>query len=73
MPHATRLPPPFPWLAASLTRFAIRFPLMPPQCASVIVGLTSAAQVDQICDLAQGVMPDPDTLAHIRALTLYPT
>jgi aryl-alcohol dehydrogenase-like predicted oxidoreductase len=59
-----------PEASASMTRFGVRFPLMSPHCASVVVGLTSAAQVDQICDLVQGVSSDAVTVAQIRALSL---
>ncbi|TGD41746.1 aldo/keto reductase [Pseudotabrizicola sediminis] len=58
-----------PEAATGMTRFAVRFPLMSPHCASVIVGLSTAAQVAQICDMAQGVAADPDTVACVRALS----
>ncbi|MFN3723297.1 MAG: aldo/keto reductase [Paracoccaceae bacterium] len=58
-----------PEAAAGMTRFAIRFPLMSPHCASVIVGLSTADQVTQICEMAQGVVADPDTVAQVRALS----
>lgn len=54
----------------SMTAFAIRFPLMSANCASVIVGLNTEDQVHQICDLTQNVAPDPDTVAQVRALAL---
>lgn len=57
-----------PEAAAGMTRFAIRFPLMSANCASVIVGLNSEAQVKQICDYVQGVEPDADTVNKVRAL-----
>jgi len=57
-----------PEAAAGMTRFAIRFPLMSANCASVIVGLNSEDQVNEICDFVDGVVPDPDTVSRVRAL-----
>lgn len=57
-----------PEAAESMTRFAIRFPLMSANCASVVVGLNTEAQVDQICSYAQGVTPDPETVRRVRVL-----
>lgn len=59
-----------PEAGADMTRFAIRFPLMSANCASVIVGLNNEAQVNQICDHAESVLPDPETVAAVRALSL---
>lgn len=59
-----------PAAADSMTAFAIRFPLLSSHCASVVVGLNSEAQVNEICDLAQNVTPDTKTIAAVRALTL---
>ncbi len=57
-----------PEAAEGMTRFAIRFPLMSANCASVVVGLNSERQVDEICTHAQGVAPDPETVRRVRAL-----
>lgn len=57
-----------PEAQAGMTRFAIRFPLMSGNCASVVVGLNSEAQVTEICDHVDGVRPDPDTVARVRGL-----
>lgn len=57
-----------PQAGEGMTAFAIRFPLMSAHCASVIVGLNSEDQVNEICGLTQNVTPDPDTVAHVRAL-----
>lgn len=57
-----------PEAQASMTRFAVRFPLMSANCASVVVGLNTEAQVDEICSYAQGVSPNPDTVSRIRSL-----
>ena len=54
----------------AMTRFSIRFPLMSPHCASVITGLNTPEQVAEICEMAQGVPPDPTTVARVRALAL---
>lgn len=56
--------------AEDMTRFAIRFPLMSAHCASVIVGLNSEAQVNEICDYADAVLPDPETVAAVKAAQL---
>ena len=56
-----------------MTRFAIRFPLMSDNCASVIVGLNSEAQVNEICDHVEGVKPDSDTVAAVHALRIAGT
>lgn len=52
----------------NLTRFAIRFPLLSPHCASVIVGMSTPQQVTEICTMAQGVTPSPATVAQVRSL-----
>lgn len=57
-----------PEAQAGMTRFAVRFPLMSANCASIIVGLNTEAQVEEICGHAQGVTPDPETVATVRAL-----
>ncbi len=57
-----------PEAAAGMTRFAIRFPLMSANCASVIVGLNSEQQVAEICAHVNGVAPDADTVSRVRAL-----
>lgn len=51
-----------------MTAFAIRFSLMSAHCASVIVGMNTEDQVNQICDYAQNVTPDPATVAKVRAI-----
>jgi len=38
--------------------------------ANVIVGMNSVAQVNEICDYADAVLPDPDTVAAVRALSV---
>ena len=55
-----------PEAGSGMTRFAIRFPLMSANCASVVVGLNSEAQVTEICNHAEGVIPDPVTVARVR-------
>ena len=57
-----------PEAAESMTRFATRFPLMLESCASVVVGLNSEEQVAELCGHAQGVRPDPKTVAEARAI-----
>ncbi|MFN4170323.1 MAG: aldo/keto reductase [Pseudorhodobacter sp.] len=64
-----RLSAAIPAAAADMTRFAIRFPLMSEHCASVIVGMNSAAQVAAICDAAQGVQPEPETVRRVVVLS----
>lgn len=66
-----RLAAEIPEAARGMTRFAVRFPLMSASCASVVVGLNSEAQVAEICDHAQSVEPDPDTVARVRALAAH--
>ena len=51
-----------------MTRFAIRFPLLSANCASVVVGLNSEAQVNEICNYAEAVMPDPAAIARVSAV-----
>ena len=63
-----RLATKIPEARSCMTRFAIRFPLMSANCASVIVGLNSEAQVTEICNHAEEVRPDPVTVARIRAV-----
>ena len=63
-----RLAAAIPMAAEDMTRFAIRFPLMSANCASVIVGLNSESQVNEICDYADAVLPDPETVAAVSAL-----
>lgn len=63
-----RLARAIPEAAQGMTRFAIRFPLMSAHCASVITGLNTPEQVAEVCDMAQDVVPDPATVARIRAL-----
>lgn len=63
-----RLAAAIPEAAAGMTRFAIRFPLMSTNCASVVVGLNSEEQVAQVCDHADGAAPDPETVARVRVL-----
>ena len=60
-----------PEAGLGMTRFAIRFPLMSVNCASVIVGLNSEAQVTEICDHAVGVPPDKVTVARVRTVMGY--
>ena len=63
-----RLATMIPEASSGMTRFAIRFPLMSVNCASVIVGLNSEAQVTEICNHAEDVIPDPVAVARIRAV-----
>lgn len=63
-----RLAEAVPQAREGMTRFAVRFPLMSANCASVIIGLNSEEQVNEICDDAQGVSPDPGTVAKVRQL-----
>lgn len=63
-----RLAETVPAAGEGMTRFAVRFPLMSANCASIIIGLNSEDQVNEICDYAQGVSPDPDTVARVRDL-----
>lgn len=57
--------------AEGMTRFSVRFPLMSANCASIIVGLNTEDQVNEICDHVSGVVPDPDTVAQVRQLAGY--
>ncbi len=66
--HRARLANVLPEAAQDMTRFATRFPLMLDNCASVIVGLNSESQVAELCDHAQGVQPDPATVARVQDL-----
>jgi len=66
--HRARLAEALPEAAESMTRFATRFPLMLESCASVVVGLNSEEQVAELCGHAQGVRPDPKTVAEARAI-----
>lgn len=56
-----------------LTRFAIRFPLLNPNCASVIVGLNREDQVAAICDATADVSPDPGEVQKIATAMLAAT
>ena len=49
----------------SITAFAIQFALAHPIVASLIVGLNTVAQVDQVIDAAA----EPAPLSHVRAGT----
>ncbi|MDE0969830.1 MAG: hypothetical protein OSA51_10565 [Octadecabacter sp.] len=51
-----------------MTAFSICFPLISAHCASVIVGLNSEDQVNEICDFTQNLTPGPAILAQVRAL-----
>lgn len=63
-----RLAHDIPEAAEGITRFAVRFPLKLENCASIIIGMNSETQVNEICDLAQGVAPDPDTVSRVRQM-----
>lgn len=63
-----RLAQAIPEAASGMTRFAIRFPLLSANCASVIVGLNSEDQVNEICDYVEDVAPDADTVSRVREL-----
>ena len=64
-----RLAQAIPEAASDMTRFAIRFPLMSANCASVIVGLNSEDQVHEICRQVENVVPDPDTVNRVLKLS----
>lgn len=66
--HRARLAAMMPDAAENMTRFAIRFPLMLESCASVIVGLNTETQVHELCEHAQGVLPDDVTVARVKRL-----
>ena len=51
-----------------MTRFALRFPLFSPLCASVIVGLNTEQQVRSAVAAAEGVEPQPDLVERARHL-----
>ena len=51
-----------------MTRFALRFPLLSPNCASVIVGLNTEAQVADAVAMVEGVAPVSALAARIRAI-----
>lgn len=57
-----------PGAAEGMTRFAIRFPLLSANCASVIVGLNSEDQVNELCDYVEDVVPDANTVSLVREL-----
>lgn len=57
-----------PEAANGMTRFAIRFPLLSANCASVIVGLNSEEQVNELCDYVEDVVPDANTVSLVREL-----
>lgn len=65
-----RLAASLPAADADMTRFAIRFPLLSPHCASVIVGLNSEVQVAEACDHVTAVAPDQDTVNRVRTCML---
>lgn len=56
----------WPEAEGQLTRFAARFPLLSPNCASIIVGLNSPQQVHEICAMVEDVTPDPALVARLR-------
>lgn len=64
-----RLAEAIPAAEADMTRFAIRFPLLSVNCASVIVGLNSEVQVNEICDYVEDVEPDSEIVAAVKALS----
>lgn len=64
-----RLVSAIPEAAQGMTSFAIRFPLMSANCASVIVGLNSEQQVQEICDHVDKVVPDAATVSRVRSLS----
>lgn len=55
-------------IGASMSRFAIRFPLFSPVCASVVVGLNTPAQVEEIARHVADVTPQPALIERGRAL-----
>ncbi|NIA69371.1 aldo/keto reductase [Pelagibius litoralis] len=58
----------FPEIAEQgLTKFALRFPLLSPNCASVIVGINTEEQVEQLLGMCSDVPPDPSLAGRVRA------
>lgn len=55
-------------IGPSMSRFAIRFPLMSPVCASVVVGLNTPEQVEKMARHVEGVAPRPEPIERARAL-----
>lgn len=51
-----------------MTRFAMRFPLLSPLCASVIVGLNTEEQVHEVAGMVDGVAPSPELVDRAVAL-----
>lgn len=49
-----------------LTAFSLRFPLLSPNCASVVVGLNSEEQVHQALEIADGVHSDPALVEKVK-------
>jgi len=56
-------------IGASMTRFALRFPLLSPLVASVIVGLNTPQQVEAVAGMMDGIEPRPELVE--RALALW--
>jgi len=55
-------------IGGSMTRFALRFPLRSPLVASVIVGLNTAEQVEQVAAMMDGIAPRPELVERAFAL-----
>lgn len=51
---------------SGLTAFSLRFPLLSPNCASVVVGLNSEAQVQEALEITEGTEPDPKLVEKVR-------
>lgn len=49
-----------------MTRFALRFPLLSPNCTSVVVGLNSEKQVQTALEICSDVAPDAELAARVR-------
>lgn len=53
--------------ADGMTRFAMRFPLLYPGCASVIVGINTEEQADELAGMVEGISPDMDLVGRVEA------
>lgn len=56
--------------AEDMMRISVYLPPMSANCASVIVGLNSEEQVNEICDHADVVLTDSEAVTAVRALSL---
>jgi len=53
--------------ADGMTRFALRFPLAHPGCASVIVGINTVEQARMLASMTDDVTPDTDLVRRVEA------